>query len=172
MARKRIFTTLILLAVLMAGSLVTPFRTRVSAAPAAAGPVRDTLRFSAQVGAAAYLFYELVYKPYTNHAFDKGANGRAAAIAKAAASLALCAADLKNAYDLAKKSDSKVLKALVPYLEKLQPQVQSAADKLKSEATTKAQNAKETYLQQIKSSFDAFLAAAKQKGLTIKEKKS
>jgi hypothetical protein len=166
---------LALLAILLAGSLTAPFRPHAIASPAAGRPVVDTARFVAQVGGAAFAFYQWVYKPYTNHAFDKGANGRAAAISKAAASLALSAASLKSAYDLAKKSDSKALQALGPALDKLQQQADAATTKLKDaaaakkqDAIAKAQTAAATYLPQLKQSFDAFLQQAKAKGVNIK----
>src|SRR5690349_14945605 len=114
--------TLALIATLLAGVVAPSFAGRASAAapaaPAASGmqshaAFLDKTRFLAHVGAAYYAFHHWVYTPYKNGAFKSGTPGRVTAIAKAALALAFSYHELKVAYDIANKSSSKTLHALV-----------------------------------------------------------
>jgi len=111
-----------LLAVLWAGLIMPSFAGRASAAvPTAptAGALHshaalfDKTRFLLHMGLAYLAFHHWVWKPYKAHGFDKGADHRVLHIAKAAVALLFTYHELKKAYDIAKKSHSGFLHALI-----------------------------------------------------------
>lgn len=164
--------TLALIATLLASVVAPPFAGRAGAAapaaPAASGmqshaAFLDKTRFLAHVGAAYYAFHHWVYTPYKNGAFKSGAPGRIKAIAKAALALAFTYHELKVAYDIANKSSSKTLHALVTPLNALISKANAEVTKLKDG------NASTSDLQGFANTATSFSSQAQKNGFKISD---
>lgn len=127
-------------AVMLAGLVVPSFAGSASAAVPAA-PVAtsaqshaaflDKTRFLLHMGYAYFAFHHWVWKPYKAGAFNKGASGRVKAIVKAAIALAFTYHELKVAYNIAKKSHSGLLHAIIAPLTGLMNKANSVVSQLK-----------------------------------------
>lgn len=88
-------------------------------------------RFVADIGLAAGTFHRWIYKPYQEGAFKQGADGRTSALVKAAATAALDAKLINNAYKNV-EANPTLCKSLKGPLGKLKDSVNSMQDGLKS----------------------------------------
>jgi hypothetical protein len=139
MARKLILAGL--LATLLTAVVAAPLTGRASAASpvihVAGAPLTrpaflDKTRFLLHMGAAYFAFHHWVWTPYKAHKFDSGAKGRTTAIIKGGVATLFAYHELKVSYDIAKKSNSATLHAIIKPLDALVAAANSLGNSLKS----------------------------------------
>jgi hypothetical protein len=155
--------------------LLGPLANRAVASPTAApsssaaqlhAAALDKVRFLALMGTATYAFYQFVYKPFQDKAFDPKAKDRTKSLVKAGAALAVSATSLKRAHDIVTKSNDKALQALNAQLNKLKDKTAAVATNLKQGKFNV------TDLQDMKKMVDDLVARAKSLGLNIQQIKT
>lgn len=123
----------------------------------------DKTRFLLHMGAALYVFHHFVYARYKSGGFASGASGRTGNFVKAALALAFTYHELKVSYDIANKSNSSVLHAVVSPLNALLGKVSNVHGQLKGN------NLNASALDDLNSSTSSLSSTAKSNGLAINE---
>ncbi len=139
MARKFILAGL--LVTLLTAMVAAPLTGRASAATPTdhvAGVSQshpaflDKTRFLLHMGAAYFAFHHWVWAPYKKGSFASGAKGRTAAIVKAGVATLFAYHEMKVSYDIAKKSNSATLHAIIKPLDALVAAANNLGNSLKS----------------------------------------
>lgn len=123
----------------------------------------DKTRFLGHMGLALYVFHHFVYARYKSGGFASGASGRTGNFVKAALALAFTYHELKVSYDIANKSNSSVLHAVVSPLNALLGKVSNVHDQLKGN------NLNPSALDDLNNSTSSLTSTAKSNGLGINE---
>jgi hypothetical protein len=121
------------------GTTATPASSNTASASAAGAsscPTDNTqafakTRFVTNVGLASGAFYQWIFKPYQAGTFQKGADGRTFALVKAGLAGAFAAKQVKDATDNV-KADPTLCKVFITPMTKLQEQLNSLGDKVRS----------------------------------------
>jgi hypothetical protein len=135
--RMKRFGSLILAAALLAACLIPFGAQRTYAAPAtrthAAAPSHffDKTRFVLHMGLAYYAFHHWVINVYKSGGFKSGSSHRVGNIVKAGIATLFAYHEVKTAYDIANKSSSKTLHALVAPLNALMGEANKVGTSLK-----------------------------------------
>jgi len=123
----------------------------------------DKTRFLVHMGAALYVFHHFVYARYKSGGFASGASGRTGNFVKAALALVFTYHELKVSYDIANKSSSGVLHAVVSPLNALLGKVSNVHDQLKGNKLDASA------MDDLNSSTSSLTSTAKSSGLAINE---
>ncbi|HZU11252.1 MAG TPA: hypothetical protein VFB58_00285 [Chloroflexota bacterium] len=91
----------------------------------------DKTRFLLHTGAAFYAFHHWVIRVWQQGGFKKGAKHRVSNIIKAGIATLFAAHELQVAYNIAKKSNSKTLHAIIAPVQKLLSIAQRAGSSLR-----------------------------------------
>ena len=123
----------------------------------------DKSRFLLHMGFAYYAFHHFVYARYKSGGFASGASGRTGNFVKAALALVFTYHELKVSYDIANKSSSGVLHAVVSPLNALLGKVNNVHDQLKGNKLDASA------MDDLNSSTSSLTSTAKSSGLAINE---
>ncbi|HLJ66044.1 MAG TPA: hypothetical protein VKX16_01630 [Chloroflexota bacterium] len=146
-----------------AGSGVAVQSVQAASAPNAPAHFFDKTRFLAHMGIAYYAFHHWVIIPWQHHQFNSGAPHRTSTIVKAGIATLFAYHEAHVAYDIANKSNSKLLHALVSPINKLLSLAGSVGNKLKKGQYSTSD------LSNLSSSVSSVGTAAAKNGYTIKD---
>ena len=167
------FVTLGLLAALLLAVVSPSFAGRTSAAVPAApaataaqthAAILDKTRFLLHAGAGFYAFHHFVWARYKNGGFSASDPHRKSNIVKAALALLFAYHEFKVAYNIANKSDSKTLHALVAPLNRLGGAVNTVATRLKGGQYSDAD------IESLNDNISSFGKRSASDGYTIKDR--
>ena len=166
---KKRLLVLGLLAALLMGALSPSLAGTASAAPAVQSHAQahpalfDKTRFVFHLGLAYFAFHHFVYNPWKAGSFKAGAAHRTTSIIKAGVALLVTYHELKKAYDIAKGSNSNILRALVKPMTGLIATSNRVANKLKGGQYS------DTEVKGTIDSANAFSRTATKNGISIKD---
>jgi hypothetical protein len=123
----------------------------------------DKTRFALHLGLAYFAFHHFVYNRYRQGAFKSGAPHRTSTIIKAGVALVFTAHELKVAYDIARKSNSGVLHALIKPLQGLVGTSQRVGDRLRGGQFNDAE------VKNVINGANSFSSQATKNGISIKD---
>ena len=123
----------------------------------------DKTRFALHLGLAYFAFHHFVYNRYREGAFKAGAAHRTSNIIKAGVALVFTAHELKVAYDIARKSNSRVLHALIKPLQGLVGTSQRVGDRLRGGQFSDAE------VKGVINGANSFSSQATKNGISIKD---
>jgi hypothetical protein len=126
--------------------------------------ILDKTRFLLHAGAAFFAFHHFVWKRYKEGAFRKGAPHRTANIIKAAIALFFAYHELKVAYQIAEKSHSKTLHAIIAPLTMLMSLANSVAVRLHHKEYSDSE------ITSLNSAFASFGKTSTKEGYAIKDR--
>ena len=162
---KKQLAILGLLVALLVGACAPSFGG--TAAAASHTPARahlfDKTRFAFHLGLAYFAFHHFVYKPYRAGAFRAGSPHRTRSIIKAGVALLVTAHEVRKAYDIARKSNSRVLHALIKPMDTLIAKSNAVANKLRGGQYNDAE------VRDIVNSANGFSRQATKNGISIKD---
>jgi hypothetical protein len=124
----------------------------------------DKTRFLLHAGAGFYAFHHFVWARYKNGGFSASDPHRKSNIVKAALALLFAYHEFKVSYNIANKSNSRTLHALVAPLNKLGGSVNTVYTKLKGGQYS------DTDIQSLNDNINSFGKVSASDGMTIKDR--